>query len=68
MERRVDKVMARQSINKHGWRFHKRYGKARDSPFTFMTEPGIPPTKNGSERDIRPSTVFGKVTNGFRSQ
>jgi len=24
-------------------------------------------TNNGSERDIRPSTVFRKVTNGFRS-
>ena len=27
----------------------------------------MPPTNNGSERDIRPSTVFRKVTNGFRS-
>ncbi len=46
-------------------RLRKRYGKDRDSLFTFMTEPGVPPTNNGSERDIRPSTIFRKVTNGF---
>lgn len=27
----------------------------------------MPPTNNASERDIRPSTIFRKVTNGFRS-
>ncbi|MGH7075232.1 MAG: hypothetical protein ACREFD_13650, partial [Stellaceae bacterium] len=26
-----------------------------------------PSTNNASERDIRPSTIFRKVTNGFRS-
>jgi transposase len=68
LERRLDKVMARQPTNKHGKRLRKRYGKDRDSLFTFMTEPGVPPTNNGPERDIRPSTIFRKVTNGFRSQ
>jgi transposase len=33
-----------------------------------MTEHGVPSTNNGSERDIRPSTTFRKVTGGFRSQ
>ncbi len=32
-----------------------------------MTERAEPPTNNGSERNIRPSTPFRKVTNGFRS-
>ncbi|ABC22319.1 hypothetical protein Rru_A1519 [Rhodospirillum rubrum ATCC 11170] len=27
----------------------------------------MPPTNNVSEREIRPSVVFRKVTNGFRS-
>ena len=49
-------------------RVRKRYGKDRDSLFTFMTERGVPPTNNGPERDIRPSTIFRKVTNGFRSE
>ncbi|GGE86809.1 hypothetical protein GCM10011317_49940 [Niveispirillum cyanobacteriorum] len=28
----------------------------------------MPPTNNRSEQEIRPSVVFRKVTNGFRSQ
>ncbi len=42
------------------------YGKDRDSLFTLMTERGVPPTNNSSERDLRPSTTFRKVTGGFR--
>ncbi len=60
-------MMACQPSHPDGKRLRKRYGKDRDSLFTFMTERGVPPTNNGSERDIRPSTVFRKVTNGFRS-
>ncbi len=67
LERRLDKVMACQPTNRHGIRLRKRTGKDRDSLFTFMTERAVPPTNNGSERDIRPSTIFRKVTNGFRS-
>ncbi len=67
MERRLDKVMAGQPVNKHGVRLRKRYGKDRDSLFTFMTERDVPSTNNGSEHAIRPSTTFRKVTGGFRS-
>ncbi len=67
LERHLDKVMACQPTNKHGKRLRKRYGKDRDSLFTFMTERGVPSTNNGSERDLRPSTTFHKVTGGFRS-
>jgi transposase len=35
--------------------------------FVFMTNPDVPATNNISEREIRPSVVFRKVTNGFRS-
>jgi transposase len=67
LERRLDKVMACQPTNKDGKRLRKRYAKDRDSLFTFMTERHVPPTNNGSERDIRPSATFRKVTGGFRS-
>lgn len=30
--------------------------------------PPMPPTNNGSEQAIRMSTIFRKVTNGFRSE
>lgn len=67
LERRMDRVMAGQPTNKHGIRLRKRYAKDRDSLFTFMTERHVPPTNNGSEQAIRPSTTFRKVTGGFRS-
>jgi len=35
--------------------------------FTFMTDRDAPPTNNGAERALRPSVIFRKVTNGFRS-
>ena len=35
--------------------------------FVFMTDRNVPATNNISEREIRPSVVFRKVTNGFRS-
>ncbi|GAA4246858.1 hypothetical protein GCM10022293_00100 [Azospirillum formosense] len=39
------------------------YGKF----FVFFADRRVPPTNNGSEQEIRPSFVFRKVTNGFRS-
>lgn len=35
--------------------------------FAFLTNRDVPATNNISEREIRPSVVFRKVTNGFRS-
>ena len=60
--------MARQPTNKHGKCLRKRYGKERDNPFTFITKRGVPPANNGSERDIRSSTIFRKVTGDSRSK
>lgn len=35
--------------------------------FVFLTNRAVPATNNVSEREIRPSVVFRKVTGGFRS-
>ncbi|MEO0708808.1 MAG: transposase, partial [Cyanobacteria bacterium J06649_5] len=35
--------------------------------FLFLEDASIPPTNNSSEQAIRMSTLFRKVTNGFRS-
>lgn len=35
--------------------------------FIFLTNRKVPATNKISEREIRPSVVFRKVTNGFRS-
>ena len=33
----------------------------------FLTRRDVEPTNNESERALRPSVIFRKVTNGFRS-
>ncbi|WP_264813489.1 IS66 family transposase, partial [Gluconacetobacter sacchari] len=40
----------------------------RNKFFVFLTNRDVPATNNISEREIRPSVVFRKVTNGFRSE
>lgn len=68
LERRLDAIMATQPGNKHGIRLRKRFGALREHLFTFITERDVPATNNGSERELRPSVIFRKVTNGFRSE
>lgn len=41
---------------------------ARDKLLVFMTRRDVGPTNNESERALRPSVIFRKVTNGFRSE
>ena len=41
--------------------------KARDKLFVFVTRRDVPATNNLSERLLRLSVIFRKVTNGFRS-
>jgi len=68
LQRRVSRCLALQSANPHGRRLQKRYAKIQDSLFVFLEDAAIPPTNNSSEQAIRMSTVFRKVTNGFRSE
>ena len=67
LSRRVDRCLASQPTNPHGRRLQKRYAKIQDHLFLFLEDATIPPTNNASEQAIRMSTVFRKVTNGFRS-
>ena len=68
LQRRVDRCLASQPTHTHGRRLQKRYTKIRDDLFLFLEDASFPPTNNASEQAIRLSTVFRKVTNGFRSQ
>ncbi len=45
----------------------KRYAGIQESLFLFLEDASIPPTNNSSEQAIRMSTIFRKVTSGFRS-
>src|SRR6516164_2471944 len=41
--------------------------REKDKLFVFVTRRDVPPTNNISERRLRSSVIFRKVTNGFRS-
>jgi transposase len=63
----LNAIMALAPTNGDGRRLRKRYGKIRNSLFTFLEHPYVPPDNNGSERELRPTATYRKVTGGFRS-
>jgi transposase len=67
LDRRLTAALALKPTNRHGIRLRRRFAKIRGSLLTCLADRTVPPTNNASERDIRPSTIFRKVTNGFRS-
>jgi len=67
LDRRLDQIMALSPAGKPGQRLRKRIGRCRAHLFVFVTRRDVPATNNVSERHLRPSVVFRKVTNGFRS-
>ena len=67
LDNSLDAIMALAPDNKHGKRLRKRYAKVRSSLFTFLEHPDVAPDNNGSERELRPTATYRKVTGGFRS-
>ena len=63
----LDAIMVLAPTNRDGRRLRKRYGKLRSHLFTFLEHPDVPPDNNGSERELRPTATYRKVTGGFRS-
>jgi len=68
LDRRLDRIMATVPEETAGRRLHKRMRLHRASLFVFVTRRDVPYTNNVSERHLRPSTIFRKVTNGFRCE
>ena len=66
-EHRLDRLLALPTVTPAGAKLKAQTKRWRGQFFTFMTDRAVPPTNNGSERALRPSVVFRKVTNGFRS-
>ena len=60
--------MAAVPIGELGRKLHNRMLANRTHLFLFMTNRAAPYTNNVSERHLRPSVIFRKVTNGFRCQ
>ena len=67
LERRLGKMLELEPKTAAGWKLLGGIIKCRASLFVFVTRRDVPPTNNVSERALRPSVIFRKVTNGFRS-
>jgi len=68
LDRRLDRIMAAVPLGEPGRKLHKRMLANRAHLFVFMTRRDVPYTNNVSERHLRPSVIFRKVTNGFRCE
>lgn len=67
LERQLDAIMALAPTQRDARRLRKRYGKLRGHLFTFLDHPEVAPDNNSSERELRPTATYRKVTGGFRS-
>ena len=68
LERSLDAVIALAPVNRDGRRLRKRYAKVRHHLFTFLDHPEVAADNNSSERELRPTATYRKVTGGFRSE
>ena len=68
LDRRLDRIITAIPIATAGHKLRKRMLANRAHLFVFMTRRDVPATNNVSERHLRPSVVFRKVTNGFRCE
>ena len=69
LERELDRLLELEPTNAEGR--HLRDAiivDARDKLLVFMRHRDVEPTNNGSEQKLRPSVIFRKVTNCFRSE
>ena len=67
LDRDLDAIMALAPSHRDGRRLRKRYGKVRAHLFTFLDHPELAADNNSSERELRPTATYRKVTGGFRS-
>jgi transposase len=68
LDRRLDRVLALPRRGVAAEKLRRRIARDREHLFVFITDRAVPATNNVSERALRPSVIFRKVTNGFRSE
>ena len=68
LDRRLNRIMAAVPSGEPGRKLRKRIAANRAHLFVFVTNRDVPYTNNVSERHLRPSVIFRKVTNGFRCE
>jgi transposase len=66
-ERKLDALLGTPAAHPAGRVLQAQAKAWRTKFFVFLADRRVPATNNVSEREIRPSVVFRKVTNGFRS-
>ena len=67
-ERRLDRLLGVRAAHPAGQILQAQAKAWRTKFFVFLHDRRVPATNNISEREIRPSVIFRKVTGGFRSQ
>jgi transposase len=69
LERQLERLLARKPTDAEGRKLRDAVAlDCRGKLFMFLKRRDVEPTNNESERALRPSVIFRKVTNGFRSE
>jgi transposase len=68
LEAELDRVLALIPTHPAGVKWKAAIEKLRPNLLVFMSNRNVPATNNESERSLRPSATYRKITNGFRSQ
>jgi transposase len=69
LERQLDRLLARKPTDAEGRKLRDAVAlDCRGKLLVFLKRRDVEPTNNESERALRPSVIFRKVTNGFRSE
>ena len=69
LERELKRLLALKPTDAEGRKLRDAvYLDCRGKLFVFLKRRDVEPTNNESERALRPSVIFRKVTNGFRSE
>lgn len=68
LEKRLDRLLAKRPTQKAAKKLWKSMCRDRADLFRFMSRRDVPYTNNASERALRASVIFRKVTGCFRSE
>jgi transposase len=69
LEKELDRLLACKPTDAEGRKLRDAVAlDCRGKLFVFLKRRDVEPTNNESERALRPSVIFRKVTNGFRSE
>ena len=69
VSKKLERLLARKPTDAEGRKLRDAVDlDCRDKLLVFLKRRDVEPTNNQSERALRPSVIFRKVTNGFRSE